>query len=483
MTPLTITAYTLRYLTMCERRIWLDQHGDAQRRYETPSENVAAGIAHGKTISASMFGTAEIIPAASWSEMLRVTSDLMRSAVMGIQGAAFERTVSLSQPITVRGRIDWLTRTSQPSQLGRWAYEPIEIKMRRDLLDEDKLQLDLYLWLLQGAQSADVSGWFWLGRDIDNQPLNVIQHSYDEARLLKALERAANVITVMDAPPVFLASHCETCPWHRACQQDAEAEHQVTLLPGLSRQTWEQMRQAGVITLDQILALSATDLQHYKGVGKSKAADFHTYAQAYVKGTPVSRAVLPDSVRLPGVMLDLETCMDGDIGVPWCFGWQVAGAPFRVAIVGRYFDGVGLRLPDGTDVEIVVDSDAGWRRIAEAAEAVRGPVYHWGSFEMGVLRATAPTDVIETLQGRLHDLNKTFKRTFALPVKGTSIKTVAPYFGFRWPSGTSTFSAWADYRAWLLDADQEALARACAYNRADVEAMALVWRWMLGRAD
>jgi len=87
--------------------------------------------------------------------------------------------------------------------------------------------------------------------------------------------------------------------------------------------------------------------------------------------------------------------------------------------------------------------------------------------------------VIEVLEGRLHDLNRTFKNSFALPMRSTSIKKVAPYFGFAWPEGTNAFSAWHDYTAWLLDNDRDRLARACAYNRADVEALDLIWRWMV----
>jgi predicted RecB family nuclease len=480
MAERVISAYTLRHLLMCERRIWLDHTGDAALREALPQNQSARGIAHEQNVTAAMFGPVSSVAVSSWAEMLEASQSLMHQGVTGIQGAAFEWVIQLSQPVIVRGRVDWLRRFSQPSDLGAWAYEPVEIKRHRELSEADRLQLDLYVWLIGAIQGVEPSAWFWLGQDIDHKPLNVIEHDYDEQRLFDALARVDAILNQSSSPAIFLASHCETCHWHRLCKRSAGEQHSLASLSGLSRQTWEHMRQEGLTTLDQILLLSPKDLERFKGLGKTKALELHSYAQAVSFARPIQRNPLPDSARQMGIMLDLETCMDGQaLGVPWCFGWQEYGGQFQVAIVDRFYESAAPRLPDGTTVTIITDSDEGWRIVADAAKRNPGPVYHWGSFEKGVLRSTAPLEVIEVLDNRLHDLNKTFKRTFVFPVRGTSIKTVAPYLGFAWPLETSAFSAWADYKAWLLESDMSALARACAYNRADVEAMSLLWQWMI----
>jgi hypothetical protein len=195
------------------------------------------------------------------------------------------------------------------------------------------------------------------------------------------------------------------------------------------------------------------------------------------------RAPIPDDLHIPGMMLDLETRMDGGASLPWCFGWQIGGSPVQIAIVDHYFEGGTLPLHDGNHIIMIEDSDEGWRMMAEAALTVQGAVYHWGSFEKSILRSTAPADVIAVLDERLHDLNRTFRKSFMLPFKGTGLKKVAPYLGFVWPDGASAFTAWADYNAWLMESNKHALARACAYNRADVEALALIWKWMLAHSE
>ncbi|MBI5667917.1 MAG: TM0106 family RecB-like putative nuclease [Chloroflexi bacterium] len=475
-----ITAYTLRYLSICERRIWLDHAGDPLAREIVPVEAFAGGIRHEEAVSAAMFGKAMPVVAVDWRDLVEITRSLMEQGVAGIRGAAFERTLSLQPPVTVRGRVDWLRRVAQPSRLGGWCYEPVEIKLRKEVSAEDRLQLDFYVWLLNEAQGVEPSGWFWMGRDSDNRPLNVVEHRYDKNRLMAALGRATDLLAAPAAPPVFLGSHCQTCPWKAACTQAAADGRSVALLPGLSRQTWMHMQRDGVHTLDDILALPPQELSRFKGVGKTRALELHAHARAVVSGMPVPRCPLPEKTRLPGVMLDLETRMD-DGGV-WCFGWQGADGQTRVAIVDAYCDADSLTLPDGQVIIMIRDSDEGWRLVADAASELPGPVYHWGSFEKGVLRSTAPTDVVRALDDRLHDLNRTFRQTMALPVRGTSIKKVAPYLGFHWPEGTDAFTAWADYNAWLLDGNARRLARACAYNRADVDALALIWQWMVNNS-
>lgn len=282
-----------------------------------------------------------------------------------------------------------------------------------------------------------------------------------------------------EAPPIFFGSECPGCPWLNACRTAAAARHDVALLPGLSRLTWEHLRAAGILTLEDLLALEPAALQRIKGVGKVRVGDMQAHAQAVVHNRPVRRQPLPDALRVPGMMFDLETCINGDVGTPWCFGWQVAGEATQAAIVDRYYEGERLRLPDGVVIHIIPDSDTGWRMMAAEAARVEGKVFHWGGFERGVLKATAPEDAIDTLDTRLHDLNQTFRKSAALPLRGTSIKKVAPYLGFRWPEGTDAFSAWNDYNAWLLESNADALARACAYNRADVDALDVIWRWLL----
>lgn len=520
-----LTATTLRLLDICQRRVWLDFHGDPKQR--DPLSDFAmhqfAGVDPSPSSPLHLWGGAGggvRVQATTWEESLQATHELMREGVAGIAGAAFEREIAPG--IFARGSIDWLRRIAQPSKFGRWAYEPVEIKQRAKLQDSDPIQLDLYLWLLNHAQDAQVNGWFWLGRDEEGRARNVIEHELDEARLFGVVRRAMNLINPTLSPlpmqgdglgerlipPIYLGSHCKNCHWYSACTAAAELQRDFTLIPGIQRPTWEQMRAEGIRTVDDVAARDTRELQRFKGIGRQRAQEIRAHAQALIDNRPMQRQPLPEIARQPGVMLDIETHLDN--GLPWCFGFMDIGGRVQVAVVASHFSphplhenepqplplqGEGLRggvhlpqgagggdafptydLPDGSRITIIPDSDAGWRLVAATGQ--NQPVYHWSGYEMDVLRKTGPPDAVAALENRLHDLHRTFKQTVTIPVRGTSIKKVGPYLGYHWPNGVSALTAWTDYQAWLLDNDKEALARACAYQRADVEALEVVWKWL-----
>jgi uncharacterized protein len=475
-----ITAAVLRNLTECSRRVWLDAHGDARLR-STLAEDVrrrlVRGLLHEDDVQDAMIGPVDVIPALSWQDAVQTTLDLMEQGVRAIRGAVFERTLNLAGPVMVRGQVDWLLRIPEASNFGRWAYQPVEVKLYEELSEADHLQLDLYLWLVADVQGIDSAGWFWMGQDADGAPRYQIEHHFRADTFFAAMERLI-AIQALDTPPeVFLASHCDHCPWLADCTDKARQQRNFTLLPMLKQQTRRHLWDEGIRTYDEIAAMSAADLQRFYGIGKVNAHDILCIAKAFANDGPVWRKSFPDELRLPGIMFDLETNLN--TGAPWCFGWQVAGEPVQIAVVDRYCESGPLKLPGGLNVTIVENSDEGWELLAQDALKVPGSIFHWTDFDLGVLRKTAPRQVVEALAGRTHDLHKTFKATVTLPIQSTSIKTVGAHLGYTWPHGSDAFGAWDDYNRWLLDGDKYALARACAYQSADVEALDIVWRWLV----
>ncbi|MAS36759.1 MAG: hypothetical protein CL610_22330 [Anaerolineaceae bacterium] len=477
-----ISATALRNLTECQRRVWLDYHGDAQLRSPLAADvrrRLARGILHEDVIQETMIGPVDVLPTLSWADALRTTRDLMAQGVPAIRGAVFEQTLDLPQPVVVRGQVDWLLRVSQPSDLGRWAYEPVEVKLYQDIAEADRLQLDLYLWLVAQTQGAETVGWFWLGQDANGAPRHQIEHVLRPEPLFAALQWLAGALDEQNPPDVFLTSHCDHCHWLAACTDQARQSHNFTLLPTLKRQTRQHLWEAGIRTFEEIAAMSPSELQRFYGIGKVNVHDIISLAQAFASDSPVWRADFPETLSQPGIMLDLETDLTN--GSPWCFGWQVAGEPVQIVVVARYAESGGIKLPGDLGVTLVEDSDVGWEMLADAAQRVPGQIYHWTDFDRAALRKTAPRRIVDHLDDRMHDLHRTFKTTVTLPIQSTSIKVVGAHLGYNWPEGSNAFAAWDDYNRWLLDGDAYALARACAYQNADVEALDVVWRWLQTR--
>jgi predicted RecB family nuclease len=477
-----ITAQTVRNLLMCERRVWLDVHGDWTLRSEVPEEVhrlYVLGSQHEQRLHEATAGEIQPIPIASWEEGVAVTTDLMDRGVPGIIGACLEyRTpLDLSDTLyTVRGRVDRLVRVAQH---GERLYSPVEIKQHASPHPADWIQLDFYVWLLGLIQGRTPPAELWLGADIYDQPRRRLVHEYDEDRLMEALARVIALLGTAGEPPVHLAPHCKGCPWLGSCQEIAQHDRSIDLLYGVSRRTREQMRRAGLATLAHVVDLTPEALQQVKGIGPVSAPVIHANAQAWLTQQPVWYGRLPDVSFQGGWMFDLETLEVRGKTVPWCMGWCDVQGNAHIALVGPVQVPEPRTLPDGQTIAVVPDSDSAWETFAAAVSASDSPIFHWSGYDAGLLRSTAPPAVRERLEPRFHDLHATLKRAVSLPLHSTSIKTVSAYLGFPWPGYADWFAAFLDYRYWLDENNLEALTRACMYQRADVQSMAWVWRWMV----
>jgi len=268
--------------------------------------------------------------------------------------------------------------------------------------------------------------------------------------------------------------------WGNAGYALSLGQYDIGVLDGLRTATRAALRREGIYTVHQLAALSVEELRRFNGLGKVTAPQVKAHAQAFVEQRPVwMNPRLPSSCQ-SGFMFDCET--DGFSLVPWCFGWADSDGALHTAVVSERRRSDYVTLVDGSEVMLVPNSDVLWELFAAMTTSDGCPIYHWGHFDRGVLRGTAPYDVRDQLEDRLHNLHETFKRTVKFPRSGTSLKTVAAHLDFTWSSYQDWMAAYRDYRYWLESGDIEALSRACSYQQDDVRALGLVWRWLVDNA-
>ena len=418
----------------------------------------------------------EQVPVTSWAEALAATRELMAQGVPGILGACFEQQAALDltdRVFTLRGQVDRLVLVPWEGEV---RYAPVEIKQRAQPVDEDWAQLDLYAWLVEQAAGSVAPGELWLGADEMGVPLRRLPHDYDEQRLLALLSTVAQTLDPATEPPVRIGPPCKGCRWYASCAAVAQGAGHLELLYNVSRKTREGLRAAGITSLAHVAALSAEELQRVRGIGKVTAPMIRANAQAWLAREPVWYNPLPEICDQCGWMFDLETL---DNGQPWCLGWCDEDGNTQITLVAPVEAPQVVTLLDGQTVTLAPHTDSAWRVFAASAAVRPGPIYHWTGYDSAIMRSTAPPDVIDRLMARMHDLHGTVKRSVSFPLGSTSIKVVAAYLGYPWPGYNDWFAAFLDYREWLHTGSLDALTRACMYQRADVESMAWVWRWMV----
>ncbi|MBZ0275068.1 MAG: TM0106 family RecB-like putative nuclease, partial [Anaerolineae bacterium] len=407
-TPITISATLLRLLSTCERRVWLDTYGDTDQRSDVSSARIVPltrGILHEERILATATPHIRHVPAASWDEAAVVTRQSMRDGSPVIHGACLDVEINLpefGQAVRLIGRVDRLERMEQAD---RPLYTPVEIKQYATLADADRLQLDLYLYILQHIQDVVVPGWFWLGADHAGKPAAVVPHELDESRLAEAFRRLSRVLRQKTEPPVQIEAHCRQCHWYESCINAIKESRHISLLPHLSSKTKAHLVEAGIHTVDQFALLSVAELQKIKGI-KTTAPGLRANAQAFVRQEPVWFNHLTADVRQGGWMLDLETlALVGRSEEMWSVGWAGSDGHTRIVIVGDESRQQTLSHPYPLTIHIVPDADSGWYTLLDFLRHDDAPIFHWSGFDAKILSRTAPGEVRNALLDRMHDLH------------------------------------------------------------------------------
>lgn len=474
-----LTASIFRWTDTCDRCVWRDIHLDRALRDE-PSVYRAtalnAGIQHEEKIHQITAPSRQTVIVRSWAEGVNLTLQDMRDHVGVITGAFLEIEMPSpvsQQSIKLGGRVDRLEL--QPNGL----YCPIEIKRYTQTNEDDELQLSFYVWMLCRLQHVDIlPATFWLGKNDNGTPKHIVSFEYDRSAFEDQLFSTLEVINGQE-PEVKLIPECHRCHWYSSCFPDAIGKKHVSLLSGLRTTTQEDFAEAGIQTLDQIVAMKPEDLRAFRGI-KTTAHGFHASARAWVEEKPIWYGPLHSLCREKPIYFDIET-------IPykkpvWSIGWGVEGEPIQVIIVNRVPKVQTRMLHNGTEVTLVPDADSAWRFFAQSISKNDAPIFHWTPFDATNLKTEAPSDVRTQLLPRLHDLSRSFDGTVKLPTRGISLKTVGAYLGFSWRGYDDWFAAYTDYQKFLNHHDFKALASACAYQQDDVSAMMIVRRWLVDNA-
>ncbi|HLA43521.1 MAG TPA: ribonuclease H-like domain-containing protein [Aggregatilineales bacterium] len=255
-------------------------------------------------------------------------------------------------------------------------------------------------------------------------------------------------------------------------------------LGGIRKETILDMHRCGITTIAQVAVMSIEELITFRQIGRKTAIGLLANAQAYHEQKPVWFDRLDNLYRPGGIFFDLETTYD--TGIPWCWGWMEPDGTQRIVVstsLGIPPIPEDVMLPGGLKITVVGHTDDAWTLLVQACVANYGcPIYHWTKFDYNIMQSSAPYPENEILGRVMIDLHAGYKSCVRLPLSSTSLKPVSAYLGYGWQGYTDPFNAFMDYINWLRSGDERLLERACNYQREDVEALRLVWKWMVSQA-
>ena len=248
----------------------------------------------------------------------------------------------------------------------------------------------------------------------------------------------------------------------------------VSLLSGLHSSARKHFAEENITSLQQIVAMPWEKLTRFKGI-KTTAPAIHAHARAFVENRPIWFKRLPVECYKSGFFFDIETTPPDNA---WSIGWSDEQGVYQAAIVVPTQAPAAVQVSAGHKVYFVRNSFALWQTFCEAVSVSDAPIYHWTKYDPGIMSAAVPS-LYQPLANRFRDLHHIFKHAVKFPVQGNSIKAVAPHLGFRWSVTDDWSEAYLDYASFLNDRDPKRLERTSAYQRDDVIAMDIIWRWLV----
>ncbi len=372
---------------------------------------------------------------------------------------------------------DLLKREEGESLYGSHYYRPIDIKYASQVRLEHTLQMMFYIVLLEAIQGRRPEGSLWLRLPPRERPFGLpADVLFVEERVtlkdddpdfqarLADLRRLAGG----DEPRPFISSACKGCRWRAVCLPIAERSQDVSLIPGITRQAWRGLHERGLGTLPAVAAASVSQLVDIRGIGEKTAPAIINQARALVEGRPVHLG--PPDLPEPAdgdVFFDVES-------YPLESVYYLFGALVRQGGEEHYIYELA-RHPS--------EEQQAWESFLRRSERLGGAVYHYGSYERTAVKTLiaryGDDPRASHLLERLIDLEKVLKASVVLPLRGYSLKEVAPWLGFEWTGETQAADdSMLAYDAWLRTGEPAHLDGILHYNEDDVRATAAICDWL-----
>lgn len=483
-----VTASQLYDHVACPHRVFLDTHGDHDRR-DPVSPFVRLlwerGSSYEEQVVQSLGGTDFVwLRELTVDERERATLAAMREGALLIYGGRISADDLLGEPDLLISRQDRYIAADIKSGQGKEGdADEGDGKLKKHYA----VQVALYADILQRmgfgtGHTAEI--WDGKGRHV-SYDLDTPRNSRTAETWWDCYQDAlASVRAVLDGSSTTrgaLASCCKLCHWYSYCRSELREAGDLTLIPHLGR----AVRDAMVEQISCITTFAGCDTEGYVSdkktcfpkLGPDRLKLFQRRAQMLVD--PEAKPFLREVVELPvaetEIFFDIEADPMNDIVYLHGFIERLGGSPDTDTFTAFFADEASPK----AEREVFEQAVAWLERRPDAA------VYYYSKYERTMYRklcerypGVCGSEVIEAIftTPRSTDLyyDVVFRAT-EWPTHDHSIKTLAKYLGFEWrdtdPSGAASIE-W--YQRWLESGDAAIRQRILDYNEDDCRATAVL---------
>ncbi len=368
------------------------------------------------------------------------------------------------------GHPDVLERVEGASKLGSYYYVAADVKRVREVRDEYKFQGCFYAELLGRVQGVRPVQGYVISPDGVALPYLIAEFEAEYRLTLEEIEA-----TVAGKRPVhFVTSACKQSPWFGECHTDSLACNELSVLNRVWDEEVLRLERAGVTTIEKLSRYSVADLTRLcPDLNPVRLELMRDQAIAVRDGHHLTRGAADFPQSEIELYFDIESDPLRDFD--YLFG---------VLVVEKGKQTYHAFLAESPELEADL-----WKRFCAFIEShLDAPVYHYGWFEVEVVRRFAAKYgasemVLEAFERNFIDLMQTIRHTIVFPLTFYSLKDIGAYVGVKWRSEDASGAnsvLWVEQ--WLKTREKALIDKILAYNEDDVRATWKVKEWVAEHA-
>lgn len=521
-----ITKERLLYYQRCQRRGFLDVHGDRHQQ-TSPSDYLLKlkqdSQVHRLEVLAQMSTQTPVYSKGDWETGMAETLALMEQGAEAIQGGVLIGTTT--DGIALISQPDVLIRQQGDSAFGSWCYVPAEIKFGKRPKPEYQVVAAFHARLVAQAQGQ----WPPTARLIlRNHKVHRVFLPDWVPRLERILADYEHMLLQAQEPEVFIArNRCDLCHWYGTCYAIAQQGQHLSLLPGITPSRYQVLKTLGILSLAELAHISPESLATGSEFNPGLARQLVRQAWAVQYNQPLLNHPLPNqpssnqpllnqpppnqpssnqflfnqflfnqvnqqrfnsqeqenseantkgdrpvqplgtlpTLPLAAVELYFDIEAEPDLNLAYLHG---------VLVVDRYAQTQTFHalLVDNPDTEEQV-----WHQLLRLLwQYPDAPIFHFCDYEVQVIQRLGrlyrtPNRQLKPLLSRCCDLHAWVTTHLTLPVESYALKPIARWLGFQWRDGNANGAQsvyW--YSRWKVTGDRQFLDAILRYNEDDCRA-------------
>jgi uncharacterized protein len=348
-------------------------------------------------------------------------------------------------------------------------YAALEVRRSRRLKEEYLLAAQLHADVLAQQQGWRPPQGYIMNRLGDITALVLEETELRYRVVLDSIER----IVSGQPEPHFLTSACKQSPWFHRCTAEAEKTDHLSRLNRVWRSEVADLEEVGITTVQQLAELHP-DLLAAKvpGLTPERLTYISTQARALQAGKVLDLGQIDVPPHTVSLVVDIES--DPLRSLHYLFGVLVVDGD------NQTYHSFLAQDP--------AHEEAAWRGFLAFVESYVGvPIYHYGSYEVDVVREltekyATSTNFVAMFEEQAVDLLIRLREKLVFPLSFFSLKDIAYFIGFRWrheDAGGLNSVVW--YEDWLRTKEQQLLTDILHYNEDDVLATWAVRQWAVRR--